>query len=194
VTTDPGDEPDALTGTWTIDPIASHVTFAVHYALLGSIRGRFTDLEGLLDLHPDITRCSAMLLIDAASVHTGPPAQDQWLRSAAFLDTDTYPHIWFHSTEVAPRPHGRREHAVVTGELTIRDVTRPVHGAVRLRQVHADNDSTARAQFTCRTRLSRADFGVGTAHDTRRGGILLGDQLTLDLDICAVRQRVVPLR
>jgi polyisoprenoid-binding protein YceI len=194
MTTEPGGEPDALAGTWTINPSASHVTFAVHYALLGSIRGRFTDLEGLLDLHPDITRCSAMLLIDAASVHTGPPAQDQWLRSAAFLDADTYPHIYFHSTEVAPHPNGRREHAVVTGQLTIRDVTRPVRCAVHLRRMHADDGRTARVEFTGRTRLSRADFGLGTGHDTRRGGILLGDQLTLDLDICAVRQRVAPPR
>jgi polyisoprenoid-binding protein YceI len=194
MTTAPGAEPDALTGTWTINPIASHVTFAVHYALLGTIRGRFTDLEGLLDLHPDITRCSAMLLIDAASVHTGPPAQDHWLRSAAFLDADTYPHIWFHSTEVARHPNGRRGHALVTGELTIRDVTRPVRCAVQLRRVHADNGHTARVELTGRTRLSRADFGVGIGHDTRRGGILLGDRLTLDLDLCAVRERVVPSR
>jgi polyisoprenoid-binding protein YceI len=194
VTTDLDREPDALSGTWTIDPVASHVTFAVPYALLGRIRGRFTDSEGLLVLHHDVTRCSVLLAVDAASVHTGPPAQDQWLRSAAFLDTDTYPYIWFHSTQVAPHPNGRRDHAVLTGELTIRDVTRPISCAVQLRHVHADNDSTAQAEFTGRTRLSRAAFGVGTAHDSRRGGILLGDQLTLDLDIRAVRQRLVPLR
>jgi polyisoprenoid-binding protein YceI len=135
-----------------------------------------------------------MLVIDAASVQTGPPAQDRWLRSAAFLDTDTYPDIWFQSTEVAPHPNRRRGLALLTGELTIRDVTRPLSCTIRLRRVHTDGRNVARAQLTGRAQLSRSDFSLGSGHDTRRGGILLGDQLSLDLDICAVRQRDRPVR
>jgi polyisoprenoid-binding protein YceI len=190
---EPYDEADAFPGTWTIDPAASHLSFTVHYALAGRIRGRFTDFEGLLGLDPDITRCSAMLLITAASVQTGPPGQDQWLRSDAFLDTDTYPYIWFQSTRVAPHPDGRREHAVVTGDLTVRDVTRPVRCPVRLRELDPGNDDDPNANLTGRVSVSRTEFGLGTDRDLRRGGILLGEHLVLDLDIRASRPRV-PLR
>jgi len=187
MTTHLDDAPGALTGTWTVDPVASQITIAVRYALVGTIRARFTDLEGALFLHPDIGRCSAMLVVHAASVRTGPPVQDQWLRSAAFLDTDTYRYIWFQSTEVTPHPSGRGDQALVTGELAIRDVARPVQCAVHLRSPSVDSGS-ARAKVTGQVRLSRAEFGLGTGHDIRGGGVLLGDQLTVDLDIRAVRQ------
>lgn len=183
--------PGALTGAWTVDPFASQVGIAVGHALHGTVRARFTDLEGELFLHPNIRRSRALLLIDAASIHTGRSAQDQWLRSAAFLDTDTHPYICLHSTEVAVHPSGCGERAVITGELAIRDVARPIRCALQLRALSADS-SNACARVAGQIRLSRAEFGLGTGHDSRRGGVLLYDQLTVDLDIHAVRQPEAP--
>jgi len=189
VTAHLNDQPDALRGSWIIDPIASHVTFAVRYALVGHIRGRFTAFEGLLDLREDITRCSTLLRIDANSVVTGPRSQDDWLRSAAFLDTATFPAITFQSTQVRPHPNGLRGHAVVTGDLTIRDITRSVRLTAQHRRVHAVGGGTMRAEFSGLAKLSRRDFNLGTHRDSGRGGALVGDQLTLALDICAVGRR-----
>jgi polyisoprenoid-binding protein YceI len=183
--------PGALTGAWKVDPFASQVTLAVGHALRGTVRARFTELEGALFLHPDIRRSRALLLIDAGSVRTGRSAEEQWLRSAAFLDTDTHPYICLHSTEVAVHPSGCGERAVVTGELAIRDVARPMRCAVQLRAFSADS-SIACARVAGQIRLSRADFGLGTGHDGRRGGVLLYDQLTVDLDVHAVRQPEAP--
>jgi polyisoprenoid-binding protein YceI len=180
--------PRALTGTWTVDPAASHVTLTVGYALLGSIRARFTDVQGALFLDPDIRRSCALLLIDAGSVHTGRRAQDQWLRSAAFLDADAHSHLLLHSTELIPQIGGGHERALVTGELAIRDVARPIRVTVDLRSLSTDG-STARAKLAGHFTLSRAQYELGTAHDARRGSSLLDDDITVELDICAVRER-----
>jgi polyisoprenoid-binding protein YceI len=189
LTADLNDQLDDLRGSWIIDPIASRVTFAVRYALLGRIHGRFTDIEGLLDLRDDITRCSALLTIDANSVVTGPRSQDEWLRSAAFLDAATFPAITFQSTQVRPHPNGLRGHAVITGDLTIRDITRSVRLTAQHRRVHAVGGRTMRAEFSGWAKVSRRDFDLGTHRDSGRGAALVGDQLTLALDICAVGRR-----
>jgi polyisoprenoid-binding protein YceI len=176
-----------LAGTWTIEPRNSQVSIAVQHALVGPIRGRFTDLEGQLHLDADMRRCRGVLLIDAASVHTGPPAQDQWLRSPAFLDTAAYHYIWLHTTRVAVDPAGPPNQVLVTGELVVRAVARPIRAVFRLRAMRT-SASAARARLIGRISLSRADFGLGTGHDTRRGSALLGDRITVDLDLGVVRR------
>jgi polyisoprenoid-binding protein YceI len=189
--TELADYSGALAGTWTVDPVASQVSIAVGHALHGTVRARFTDLDGALFLHPNIRRSRALLLIDAGSVRTGRSAEERWLRSAAFLDTDTHPVICLHSTAVAVHSSSCGERAVITGELAIRDVARPIRCAVQLRALSADS-SNACARVAGQIRLSRAEFGLGTGRDSRRGGVLLHDQLTVDLDIHAVRQPAAP--
>jgi hypothetical protein len=135
VTTDLQREPDGLGGTWTIEPVASHVTFAVHYALLGRyIRGCFTE-------------------------HPGRAAPER--PSPAHSPSATSP---------APSPAPCN-----CAKCTPTTTTPPTPS-------HRTHQAQPRS------------FGVGTAHDSRRGGILLGDQLTVDLDIYAIRPRAVPLR
>jgi len=183
--------PDSLAGAWTIEPTSSQVSIALQHALVGTIRGRFADLEGQLHLHSDLRRCRGMLLIDAASVHTGPPAQDQWLRSPAFLDTAAYHYIWLHTTGMRADPAGPPDQVLVTGELVIRAVARPIRAVARLRAMRI-SDGAARAKLTGRISLARSDFGLGTGHDSRRGGVLLGDRVVVDLDISAVRRVTDP--
>lgn len=187
LTTDLTYYPNALAGTWTVDPTASHVTITVGYALLGTIRARFTDVEGALFLDRDIRRSCALLLIDAGSVRSGRRAQDQWLRSAAFLDADAHPHMLLHSTEVIPHIGGSRERAVVAGELAIRDVAQPIRCTVDLRSLSTDG-SVARAELAGHFTLSRTEYQLGTARDALRGSNLLDDDITVELDICAVRE------
>lgn len=179
--------PDSLVGAWTIEPTNSQVSIALQHALVGTIRGRFGDLEGQLHLHPDLRQCRGMLLIDAASVRTGPPAQDQWLRSPAFLDTAAYHYIWLHTTRVRADPAGPPDQVLVTGELVIRAVARPIRAVARVRAMRI-SDGAARAKLTGRISLARTAFGLGTGHDSRRGGVLLGDRVIVDLDLSAVRR------
>src|SRR5690349_19904661 len=114
--------PDSFAGTWTNEPSRHQLSIAVEHAHVGTIRGRFADDEGELVVRPDLGDCRVMLLIDAASVHTGPPVLDQRLRSPAFLDTNAYRYIWFHTTRVLADPDNRRDQILVTGELIIRAV------------------------------------------------------------------------
>jgi polyisoprenoid-binding protein YceI len=191
MTTDLAHHPPVLAGTWSLDPTDSAVTFALGHTLHGTLRARFGELDGALFLHPRLRRSRALLLIEAASVYTGRGGQDEWLRSAAFLDARQHPYLCLHSTDVRVPPGGDGEQAVVSGELAIRDVARPFQCLVRLSALRP-GPGPARARIVARLRFERAAFGLGRDSDRRRGGVLLGDEVTVDLDLTAVRQSPAP--
>ncbi|MGH3152649.1 MAG: YceI family protein [Streptosporangiaceae bacterium] len=166
-------------GTWMIDPAHSSVGFAVRH-LMSRVRGTFSEVSGQIVTDPDPSRSEATATIGVPSVSTGNHMRDDHLRSADFFDTGHYPVMTFTSTAV--RPAGGCW--VLSGELTIRDVTRPVELEVEfLGTDPAGLQGETRIGFAARGAISRRDFGItfGLAADGTK--IVVGDRVDLTLDV-----------
>jgi polyisoprenoid-binding protein YceI len=177
--------PDTLTGTWAIDPAHSRIGFSARHAMVATVHGSFGDAAGVLRLDgEDPTRSSAEVTIQAASIDTGVADRDAHLRSADFLDVETFPTLVFRSTGV--RPDG--EDYVMSGELTIRGKTRLVELTIEVEGTATDPFGNLRVGFEGHTVISRKDFGLTWNVALETGGFLVGDKVKISLDISAIRQ------
>ncbi|GLW65553.1 hypothetical protein Arub01_37970 [Actinomadura rubrobrunea] len=179
--------PGYIAGTWVIDPVHSSVGFSVRHLMVARVRGRFTDFSGEIVTAEDPLRSTVTASIATASVDTGNADRDAHLRTADFLETDRYPTIAFRSTGV--RPDG--EAFALDGELTIKDVTRPVTLSLELGGFGPDYylkdpSQGARAGFTATGRIDRLDFGVGDEGTVASGAVVLAHAIDITLDIEAV--------
>jgi polyisoprenoid-binding protein YceI len=168
-----------VAGTWEIDPAHTTVSFAVRH-LMSRVRGTFSEVSGQIVTRPDPSGSAAEARIAVASVSTGHQLRDDHLRSAEFLDAGRYPSMTFASRALRA---GR-----LSGDLTIRDVTRPVDLEVEF--LGADPTGLAgepRIGFCARTTISRRDFGVtfGLAADGTK--IIVADRVDIVLDVQAFR-------
>jgi polyisoprenoid-binding protein YceI len=187
LTTDLAAPEGLATGTWTIDPAHTSVSFSVRH-LMSRVRGSFSDVTGQIVTDHSLPRCQVTATVVLASVHTGNPMRDDHLRSADFFDTAHTPQMTFRST--ALRPAGTTADAgwVLTGDLTIRDVTRPVDLEVEFLGTDPDGlQGEPRIGFSARAAISRRDFGVtfGLAADGAK--IFIGDKVDIVLDVQAFR-------
>lgn len=175
-----------LTGTYALDPSHTRIGFAARHAMVTTVRGAFTEFDGTAYLDgADPSRSTATLVIKAASLSTGNADRDAHVLGADFLDTAVFPEIRFASTS-AERLDA--ETYRMTGDLTIKDVTRPV--SVDFTYVGAAQDpfGNARVGFEGSTRISRKDWGLTWNVALEAGGILVSDKVTLEFDVSAVRQ------
>ena len=176
---------DART-TWVIDPVHSLIEFAVRHLMVSTFKGCFTGVAGAIVLDEvDRSHSRVEVAIDAASVDTRDEQRDQHLRSADFLDVETYPRIIFESWGVEP---GNGARAKVSGDLTIHGVTRLVVLEVELNGRVSAPVGGEVIGFSAATTISRKDYGLtwNTALDA--GGVLVGDEITIQLEIEAVKQ------
>lgn len=172
---------DLAPGRWTIDPAHSEVSFAIRHLMVSKVRGSFTSFSGAFDVAPDPAETRLEATIDTASVDTRHPDRDAHLRSGDFLDAERHPVMRFRAT--GTRSHGDGAH--VSGELTVRGVSRPVDLAVEVHGVtHAMGDT--RAGFSATAQLDRSAFGVGPSHPLEGGGVALGDRVDVDIQVQAV--------
>lgn len=158
-------EPD-LNGHWTIDPGHSRLGFSARHAMISTVRGSFNDVTG--DIHVDVDdldSATARVVLQAASVDTRNAQRDEHLRSPDFFDVERFPEITFVSTHIEEI----RERAyIVSGDLTIRDVTKPITVPLELGGVMVDAFGAVRAGFEGSRRINRRDFGLeGTCRSTR---------------------------
>lgn len=176
----------ALTGTWTIDPTHTRIGFAARHAMVTTVRGQFTGLEGNLQLDgANPTASTATVTIQTATFETGVPDRDGHVKSADILDVEAFPTITFVST--GAKQGGDADEFVLTGDLTIRDVTRPVELNITFEGSSKDPFGNTRAGFTGTTSLSRKDFGVTFNAPLETGGVLLGDKVKIELDVSAIK-------
>jgi polyisoprenoid-binding protein YceI len=171
--------------TLTIDRSHSEALFTVRH-LITKVRGRFRDFEGTItydEAHPERSR--VQFTIQASSIDTNEPNRDTHLRSGDFFDVDRFPTITFVSTGVAPDGSGGFN---VTGDLTIRDVCRPVVLPVAFHGFAKDPWGNQRAGFETELKLNRKDYGLNWNAALETGGFLVGDEVTVTLSIQAVAQ------
>jgi polyisoprenoid-binding protein YceI len=170
-------------GVWEIDPAHSNVEFVVRH-LLSKVRGRFTEFEGAITIDPEPARSSVEATIQAASIDTHNADRDAHLRSPDFLDIERFPTLSFRSTAVRPGDEPGRY--AVDGDLTIRDMTRPVTLDVEYLGWSDDPWGGKRAGFSASTEINRDDFGANWNVVLETGGMLLGKQVRVELEVEAV--------
>lgn len=170
----------ADTAVWKLDPAHTHVEFAVRHLMISRVKGEFTDVEGSVRVQgDDISTAKLSVSIDADSIDTRVEQRDEHLRSPDFLDVESFPKLTFESTSVERVDD---EHLKVTGDLTIRDVTREVVLDVTERGRATDPWGGERAGFGATTTIDRTDFGLTWNQALETGGVLVGDEVKITLD------------
>jgi len=171
--------------TYALDTLRTRVSFSVRH-VAGRVRGVFTRALGIVDYDPKHPEASAVhVIIQASSVTTHDETRDVRLRSSGFLDCRAFPQIGFVSTSF--RRTGRK--LEVTGELTLHGVTRPVTVSVgRMRSHTAPAGFVSHISAQARALLRRSEFGVGPSSEHELGGLLIGDEVAIELDLELVRR------
>jgi polyisoprenoid-binding protein YceI len=174
--------PGYVAGTWEIDPVHSEVGFVARHMMVSKVRGRFTSFSGELVLGEDPLQSSVTATIDLTSIQTGNEQRDQHIRSADFFEVDKYKTMTYRSTGV--RPEG--DHYLLEGELTLKDVTKPVELTLELNGFGPDPFGGTRAGFTATGEINRRDFGVNFSAPMETGGVVVSDKVAIQLEIEAV--------
>ncbi|GES32061.1 YceI family protein [Streptomyces angustmyceticus] len=175
----------ALTGDYTIDPAHSSIGFTVRHAMVTNVRGTFGDYEGTLHLDgADPSRSTASLDVEIAGIDTGIADRDGHLRSADFFDAETFPLMTFRST-AAERVAGDRYR--ITGDLTLRDVTKPLTIDLEFHGAATDVYGAERVGFEGSAEILRSDWGLTWNAALEAGGVMVGDKVKLLFDISAVK-------
>jgi polyisoprenoid-binding protein YceI len=175
----------ALTGQWTIDRPHSRIGFSVRHAMVTTVRGAFTDYDSTLyfdGIRPSESR--ADLVIRVASVDTGVEQRDAHLVGADFFDVRRFPEMVFRSTSTT---HEGGESFRMTGDLTIRDVTRPVELQLDYLGSVMDPFGFERAGFDGTTTIDRTEWGLVYNQRLKAGGAMVSEKVRLQFDISAIR-------
>lgn len=174
------------TTTWVIDPAHSSAEFSVKHMMVATAKGRFTKLEGAIQLNEANPAASSVVAtVDTTSVDTGQAQRDGHLRTDDFFNAEKYPTATFRSTRVEPID---AENAKIYGELTIRDVTKDVVFDVEFEGQGLDGYGTQRAGFTATAAINRLDYGIKWNPALEAGGFAVSNRVKLTLHIAAVRQ------
>ena len=173
-----------LKGTYTLDPSHSEVGFTTRHAMVTKVRGAFSDYSGTATIDGANPSASSLeVTVQAASIDTRSADRDAHVRSADFFDVEQYPTITFRSTDFAV--HG--DTVDVTGDLTIKDVTRSVTIPFEFNGAATDPFGHERIGFEGKVDVSRADFGLTWNAALETGGFLVSDKVTLEVEISAIQ-------
>ena len=172
----------AATATWKIEPAHSAAEFKVKHMMISNVKGTFTGLDGVLNQdHSDPASSSVQATVDVSTLSTGDPQRDGHLKSADFFEIEKFPTMTFKSTSV--RTKGEGEYSV-TGDLTLHGVTKPVTFAVEGPSAPSkDPWGNIRIGLSATTKINRKDFGLAWNAALETGGILVGEDVTITLDV-----------
>jgi polyisoprenoid-binding protein YceI len=170
-----------VTPRWTLDASHSHVGFAVRHLMISNVRGSFTQLEGSAGYDPARPEETTVdVTIQVASINTREEKRDAHLRSADFFDVENYPTIHFVSTSAQERGEGLE----LKGDLTIHGVTREV--TLKVEEVtpqSKDPWGKVRVGASAKTKIRRSDFGMVWNAALETGGVVVGDEITITLEV-----------
>jgi len=177
------------TKTFNLDKAHTDVIFATKHMMVTTIRGKFAGVDGTLNLDVENpTASSGSFTVDVASLNTGVEQRDGHLRSADFFDAENYPTMTFASTKVESK--GGNDY-LVTGDLTIKDVTKPVRFEVEYLGLYAAMNGTQRAGFHATGKINREEFGLTWNVALETGGWLVGKDIKIEIDVAAEEAAVV---
>lgn len=174
-----------LTGTYTIDPAHSRFGFVARHAMVTKVRGAFNEFEGKAVIDGERPEnSSANVTLQVASVDTRNAQRDEHLRNNDFLDVAKYPTITFTSTSIR---HEGGNDFVVTGDLTIKDVTKSISIPLEFQGAVKDPFGNDRIGFEGSVTINRKDWGVSWNAALETGGVLVSENVTLEFEISAIR-------
>jgi len=174
--------PGYVVGTWDIDATHSTVGFSVRHMMVSKVRGYFREFTGEIVTAEDPAQSAVTATIELSSIDTRQEQRDAHIRSADFFDVENHPQMTFRSTAV--RTDGADW--TIEGELSLKGNTRPVTLALELNGFGADAYGGYRAGFSAKTEINRNDFGVDIKMPMDGGGVVVGDKITVELEIEAV--------
>ncbi len=175
------------TQQWNVDLAHSAVQFSVRHMVISKVRGAFSRFEAKLafdEQNPAASKVTAR--IEAASIDTHEPKRDEHLRSPDFLDAEQHPYLVFESKHVEK---ARGDRYRVVGDLSIRGVTREVELDAEYLGKGKDPWGGERVAFTARTTINRKDFGLAWNQLLETGGVLVGEEIEINLDVQGVREQ-----
>jgi len=170
--------PNLTAGTWAIDTVHSTVGFSVRHLMVSKVRGTFNDFTGAITVAEDGT-AAVTAEIQVASIDTKNTDRDAHIKSADFFDAEQYPTATFTSTAV----RAKGDDYVVEGQFTLHGVTRPVELALEFNGVNPGMGNGPVAGFEATTVLNRKDFGITIDMPLEGGGAVVGDKITITLEI-----------
>ena len=171
---------------YDVDPNHTSLGFAGKHMMVTTVRGRFKNFEGRIEVEDDDpTTAVANLTIKVASIDTGQDQRDQHLRSADFFDVERYPEMTFTSTGVESRGQNRYR---VTGDLTIKEQTRPIDLDVEVEERFADPFGNERVGVTAAGKLNRKDWGLTWNQVLEAGRLLVGNDIKLEIETALIRK------
>lgn len=175
---------DALTpGTWTIDPAHTNVGFVARHLVVAKVRGRFGTVTGTLTIADDKLASKVDATVEMGSVETGDAGRDEHLRSADFFDVENFPTMTFVTTGL----RGDGAEYVLTGDLTIKGVTRSIELDVEFEGVSPDPWGGTRVGFSAEGEINRRDFGLNFDVKIDTGAALVSEKIKIQLDVEAVK-------
>jgi polyisoprenoid-binding protein YceI len=174
-----------LSGDYTIDPAHSRIGFAARHAMVTNVRGQFTDYSGTLHIDgSDPAKSTAELVIKVASIDTGNDQRDEHLRTGDFFDASSHPEITFRSTAAKQISDDTYR---LTGDLTIKDITRQVTLDLDFTGDAIDVYGANRIGFEGGTTIDRTAWNLTYNAALETGGVLIGEKVKLNLDISATK-------
>src|ERR1700752_4967882 len=178
--------PTTETTVWNIDPVHSSAEFKVKHMMITNVKGRFADVKGTLAFdRADVTKSKVEATIGVASIDTHNADRDAHLKSADFFDVEKFPALSFTSTRVTETGAGELR---VEGDLTLHGVTRQVVFEVEgPSEPGKDPWGNTRTGWSATTKIDRKDYGLTWNSALEAGGLLVGDQVTITLDVQAVK-------
>jgi polyisoprenoid-binding protein YceI len=168
-------------GSWDIDPAHSDLTITARHLMVTKVRGTFADISGTIEVAEDPADSSVRVVAKAASVTTGAADRDNHLRSPDFLDADRYPEVTFQSTDL----ERDGEKWALTGDLTIRGVTKPVTFDLRFEGSAEDPFGNTKSAFTATGEIDREQWGLTWNVPLEGGGVLVSKKLSVEFDVQA---------
>ncbi|HVD03531.1 MAG TPA: YceI family protein [Candidatus Dormibacteraeota bacterium] len=166
--------------SWTLDPYHTSIEFSARHMMVSTVRGHFTEFSAELEIEPeDLTRSSAKASIKAASIDTRVAPRNDHLRSGDFFDAEKYPELTYQSRRIEALGGDRYR---VEGDLTIKDVTKPVVLDVSFLGINKSPQGATVAGFEATGKLNRSDFGLTYNAALEAGGVVIGDEIKITID------------
>lgn len=178
MTTETITQPDIDAGLWSLDPAHTTVGFTARHLMVTKVRGQFERYEATIEIADDVSESKIDVAMEAGSISTGEKDRDQHVRSGDFLDVENHPTLSFESTDIAIVDGEWK----VTGDLTIKDVTKPVTLDVTYEGSATDPWGNERVAFSAATTINREDWGLTWNAALEGGGWLVSKEVNIEIE------------
>lgn len=174
-----------IAGTYVLDPAHTTIGFVARHAMVTKTRGKFEDFEGTITVAENIADSKADVTIKSASINTGNDDRDGHVKGDDFFAVEKYPELTFTATSFNVDEAGN---GTVTGDLTIKGVTKPVTLDVETEGFAEDPFGNTRFGFEATTKINRLDYGIDFNAPLKTGGVLVSEEIKIELEVSAIKQ------